>query len=141
MKLITDADLTFPGMGGMHGGMGHKMSHRTDAQTTAMNQAHALMKAGKQTEADAVLKAAGITTPTGGTHGKGNSAAQTAFLGTLTDAQKTTLTQAMTLMRSGDKSGADAMLKSANITLPARPTHMSGMGQGRHSVTATTVTQ
>lgn len=141
MKLISDAGITIPGMRGMHGGMGQTMTNLTPTQKTAMEQAHSLMQAGKQTEATQLLTAAGITMPARGMNAHGNDAAHTAFLATLTDAQKATLTQAMNLRRSGDAAGADALLKSANITLPARPAHTGGMGRGMHTATATTVTQ
>lgn len=140
MKLLTDAGITFPGFGGMHKGMGHMMANLTPSQQTAMSQAHDLRQSGKQSEADALLKAAGITMPAKGMH-KGNDAKHAAFLSTLTDAQKATLTQSMTLRKSGDTRGADALLKSANITLPAPPDHTGIMGHSRHGAAAVTVTQ
>lgn len=118
-KLLDDAGIKGPmafGMSRHHGHEGPDMTNLTDAQKTAMDQAHTLFEAGKADEAKAILKTAGITI---GEHKP--FAEMKAYFDSLTDAQKATLKQAHDLMEAGDKAGADKLLSDAGITLPPHP--------------------
>jgi hypothetical protein len=117
--LLDNAGIQIPG--GAHGVQngGKEFANLTDAQKTAMSQAKSLFEAGKLTEAKSVLSAVGIAMPVRAHKGDHNDAQRKAFESSLTDAQKAALKQAHDLMKSGKKDEADALIKSAGITLPS----------------------
>ncbi|MBP6948735.1 MAG: hypothetical protein KBC41_01370 [Candidatus Pacebacteria bacterium] len=123
-KLLDDAKITPPQSKEGNGGMGSKLGKRkdmtafTDTQKTVMRQALLLRKEGKTTEADTLLKNAGINTPfhKGGKGGEGMKT----FMSGLTDTQKAIMDQAHTLMENGKKDEASVLIKNAGITLPLR---------------------
>ncbi|MFA5132232.1 MAG: hypothetical protein WC444_02810 [Candidatus Paceibacterota bacterium] len=123
-KLLDEAGIKPPVLGkkGMHGdqagekGMGMQMQNLTDAQKATMTQAKALFAAGKNTEAQALLDAAGIKMPAGGHRGAGE---MNSFFASLTDAQKEVMKQAHILMEAGKQTEAKTLLTNAGITLPA----------------------
>ena len=113
----------------------------TEVQFRTLVEADKLRAAGKNVEARALIEAAGITMPmmkgkSGKGGHKGNDEQRTAFLSTLTDAQKSVMNQAHTLMQAGKKTEAETLLKNAGITRPDHATR--GDHKGRMGIIKTT---
>ncbi len=110
-KIMTELGLKKPDLDRM----GKFFQNLTDAQKATLQQAKTLADAGKMDEAKTLLTNAGIKIPeykgafTGGTHPR---------FAHLTDAQKSVMKEARTLIKNGKLEEAKTLLKNAGIQAP-----------------------
>lgn len=117
-KIMTELGLKKP----EHDRMKGFFQNLTDEQKEVLKQAKALNDAGKEDEAKALLSNAGIKVPEH--KGPFTGEADQRFAN-LTDAQKTAMKEARTLIKEGKMEEAKQILDAAGIQRPTHPTTQS----------------